>query len=157
MLYFFVLLTLPSWLLTSNKWPTCTAFISPGRGVKSPKIYEFLMNVFLVTFSIGLILSLKLMSHVHREPKHIILLNYVFLLICMKSGFPVAMRTGALWAETLFAFLTKDEKRRLYLNRVKPLKSPKPSLWASKSCSLLSNWFFLAWVANLGGVTRLSI
>ena len=40
------------------------------------------MNVFLVTFSIGLILSLKLMSHVHREPKQIILLNYVFLLIC---------------------------------------------------------------------------
>ena len=48
--------------------------------MKSPKIYESLMNVFLVTFIIGL--SLKLMSHVHREPKHIILLNYVFLLIC---------------------------------------------------------------------------
>ena len=40
------------------------------------------MNVFLVTFSVGLILSLKLMSYVHREPKQIILLNYVFLLIC---------------------------------------------------------------------------
>ena len=67
---------------------------------------------------------------------------------CMKSCFSVAMRTGTLWAETLFAFLTKDEKRRLYLNHVKPLKSPKPTFWANKSCSLLSNWFFLAWVAN---------
>ena len=46
---------------------------------EKPKIYESLMNVFLVTFTINL--SLKLMSHVHREPKHIILLNYVFLLI----------------------------------------------------------------------------
>ena len=68
---------------------------------------------------------------------------------CMKSGFSVAMRTGTLWAETLSAFLTKDDKRRLYLNHVKPLKSPKPTLWANKSCSLLSNWFFLAWVANV--------
>ena len=48
--------------------------------MKSPKIYESLMNVFLVTFTIGF--SFKLMCHVHREPKHIILLNYVFLLIC---------------------------------------------------------------------------
>ena len=68
---------------------------------------------------------------------------------CMKSGFSVAMRTGPLLAETLSAILTKDDKRRLYLNHVKPFKSPKPTLWANKSCSLLSNWFFLAWVANV--------
>ena len=49
--------------------------------MKSPKLYESLMNVFLVTFTIGFSL-MWLMSHVHKGPKHIILLNYVFLLIC---------------------------------------------------------------------------
>ena len=44
--------------------------------MKSPKLYESLMNVFLVTFTIGFSL-MWLMAHVH-----IILLNYVFLLIC---------------------------------------------------------------------------
>ena len=69
----------------------------------------------------------------------------------MKSGFSVAMRTGASWAEAFFFFLTKDEKRRLYLNRVKPFEvaQKKTTLWANKSCSLLSNWFFLAWVTNV--------
>ena len=69
----------------------------------------------------------------------------------MKSGFSVAMRTGASWAEAFFFFLTKDEKRRLYLNRVKPFEvaQKKTTLWANKSFSLLSNWFFLAWVTNV--------
>ena len=69
----------------------------------------------------------------------------------MKSGFSVAMRTGASWAEAFFFFLTKDEKRRLYLNRVKPFEvaQKKITLWANKSFSLLSNWFFLAWVTNV--------
>ena len=70
---------------------------------------------------------------------------------CMKSGFSVAMRTGASWAEAFFFFLSKDEKRRLYLNRVKPFEvaQKKTTLWANKSFSLLSNWFFLAWVTNV--------
>ena len=69
----------------------------------------------------------------------------------MKSGFSVAMRTGASWAEAFFFFLTKDEKRRLYLNRVKPFEvaQKKTTLWANKSFSLLSNRFFLAWVTNV--------
>ena len=61
------------------------------------------------------------------------------------------MRTGASWAEAFFFFLTKDEKRRLYLNRVKPFEvaQKKTTLWANKSFSLLSNRFFLAWVTNV--------
>ena len=67
----------------------------------------------------------------------------------MKSGFSVEMRTGASWAEAFFSpwLRMRQEGSTWIVSSL--LKLPKTTLWANKSCSLLSNWFFLAWVTNV--------
>ena len=52
------------------------------------------------------------------------------------------LHTGTLRPEPLFVFLIEEEKRRLYLNGVKPLRSPSPNFWTSQSRFFASNWFF---------------
>ena len=69
---------------------------------------------------------------------------------CMKSGFSVAMRTGASWVEAFF-FSSWPRMRKEGSTWIVSslLKLPKTTLWANKSCSLLPNWFFLAWATNV--------
>ena len=59
------------------------------------------------------------------------------------------MRTGTLSAEAFFSSWPRMRKEGSTWIVSSLLKSPKPTFWASKSCSPLSNWFFLAWVANV--------
>ena len=44
-----------------------------------------------------------------------------------------------------FAFFSEANKRRLYQNCVKPLRSPQPNFWTSQSCFLSSNLWGPHW------------